>query len=149
MLAKRESSSPERFIICSIMLHSYEVMTASRIITATAVVFILFLAGCSAKLPSSAEHLLVQRLGATKLFAVNELQDRTIEGFDYLGVFASFEVTSDFESLYHPTIVLRKKHSEADWSNADLFSIASTRPLQSIFELPQNEFVAILRRLPY
>jgi|GEM_PF-4943241 len=119
-------------------------MDATRIISATTLVLVLFLTGCTARLPSSAEQLLVQRLGATKLFAVNELQYRTVEGFDYLGVFASFEVTSGFESLYHPVIVLRKKHSETEWSNADLFSIGSNKPLDAVFQLPEPEFKAAL-----
>jgi hypothetical protein len=118
-------------------------MAASRIISVTTAVLVLSLTGCTARLPSSAEQLLLRRLGATKLFAVNELKYRTVEGFDYLGVFASFEVTSGFEALYHPEIVLRKKHSEVEWSNADLFSIGS-KSLASVFHLPDPEFIAAL-----
>ena len=121
-------------------------MTTQRLVSVTTVVLVLFLTGCAAKLPLSAEQLLVRRLGATSLFAVNELKYRTVEGSDYLGVFANFEITSGFESLYHPVIVLRKKHSEVEWSNADLFSIGS-KSLASVFQLPEPEFKAALHPL--
>jgi hypothetical protein len=118
-------------------------MAASRIISVATVMVVLSLTGCSDRLPSSAEQALLQRLGATKISSVHELRQRTVNGFDYLGLFATYEVPSGFEAFYHPKIILRKKHSDRDWSNADLFNIG-TKSLESVFQLPEPEFIAAL-----
>jgi hypothetical protein len=81
------------------------------------VLFTLVLAcasGCAANLPSSAETLLLRRLHAEKIIKIHEIRRRTIDDFDYLGLFATFEITWGFESWYHPEVVLRKRHSDAD-----------------------------------
>src|SRR4051812_25915547 len=80
-----------------------------------------FTSACGSRFPHSAETLLVQRLHARKLIKINDMRHRTIDGFDYLGVFGTFEITSGFESWYHPQVILRKRHSNTDWSDAELF----------------------------
>jgi hypothetical protein len=102
---------------------------------------------CASKLPSSAETLLVQRLHAQKLVKINEMRRRTIGDFDYLGVFGSYEVMWGFESLYHPQVVLRKHHSDGDWSSAELFFGAGS--LESLFTLSDAEFAKALRPWPH
>ena len=94
--------------------------------------------GCAAKLPASAEALLLRHLHAQKIIAVHDVRRRTIDGFDYLGVFATFKVESNFEKWYHPEVILRKKRSDPDWSHAEVFS--SRRRIADLFALPDAQF---------
>jgi hypothetical protein len=48
--------------------------------------------GCVAKLPSSAETVLLRRLHAEKIIKIHELRHRTIGDFDYLGAPAKTRV---------------------------------------------------------
>jgi hypothetical protein len=91
-----------------------------------------------AELPASAESLLVHRLNAQKLLSVHEVRNRIVNEFEYLGVFATFEVDSNFETWYHPEVILRKRRSDAEWSQADLFH--SRQRLADLFALPDLEF---------
>jgi hypothetical protein len=63
----------------------------------------------SAEIPPSVESVLLRRLDAEKIIEVHDLRQRTIGEFDYLGLFATFEVNSAFERWYHPQVILRKK----------------------------------------
>jgi hypothetical protein len=89
-------------------------------------------------LPASAEAFLLRHLRAQKIIAVHDVPRRTIDGFDYLGLFATFEVESNFEKWYHPEIILRKKRSGPDWSHAEVFS--SRQRIADLFALPDAEF---------
>jgi hypothetical protein len=53
------------------------------------------------QLPSFAEPLLLDRLHGEKIVEVHEIRQRTMGDFDYLGLFATFEVNSSFERWYH------------------------------------------------
>ena len=55
--------------------------------------------GCAAKLPASAEALLLRHFHAQKIIAVHDVRRRTIDGFDYLGVFATFKVESNCREM--------------------------------------------------
>jgi hypothetical protein len=94
--------------------------------------------GCAGELPSSAEPLLLDRLHAEKILDVHEIKQRTIGAFAYLGLFATFEVNSSFETWYHPQVILRKRRSDPDWSKAELFH--SRKRLIDLFALPDAEF---------
>src|SRR6266567_5608716 len=101
---------------------------------------------CASRLPRSVEPLLLQRLHAQKIVKIHEVRRRTIDGFDYLGMFGTFEITWGFESWYHPQVILRKHHSDADWSGAKLFSGAGR--IESLFTLSDAEFTKALRPWP-
>jgi hypothetical protein len=105
-----------------------------------------FTSGYASPLPSSAQPLLLRRLHAQKIVKIHEVRRRTIDGFDYLGLFGTFEITSGFESWYHPEVILRKRHSDADWSRAELFSGAQR--IESLFALSDAEFTKALRSWP-
>jgi hypothetical protein len=94
--------------------------------------------GCAAKLPASAEALLLRHLHAQKIIALHDVRRRTIDGCDYLGLFATFEVESNFEKWYHPEVILRKKRSDPDWSHAEVFS--SRQRIADLFALPNAQF---------
>jgi len=94
--------------------------------------------GSAGGLPSSAELLLLDRLHAEKIVEVHEVRQRTIGNFDYLGLFATFEVKSSFETWYHPQVILRKRRSDPDWSKAELFH--SGERMIDLFALPDAEF---------
>ena len=104
--------------------------------------FLILLAGvtsgCAAGLPPSAESLLLRRLDARRLINVHEVQHKSVNGFDFLGVFATFETDWSFEQWYHPRIVLRKKRSDPDWSQAELFH--SRKGVIDPFALSDAEF---------
>ena len=93
---------------------------------------------CAAKLPASAEALLLRHFHAQKIISVHDVRRRTIDGFDYLGLFATFEVESNFEKWYHPEVILRKKRSDPDWSHAEVFS--SRQRIADLFALPDAQF---------
>jgi hypothetical protein len=120
------------------------VMRRSPVILLAALVTLT--TACESKLPHSAQALLVQRLHAQKLVRINDLRRRTIDGFDYLGVFGTFEITWGFESWYHPQVILRKRHSDADWSGAELFFGAGS--LDYLFTLSDAEFTKALQPWP-
>jgi hypothetical protein len=108
--------------------------------------------GCGAKLPASAETFLLRHLHAQKVIEVHDVRRRTIDGFDYLGLFATFEVESNFEKWYHPEVILRKKRSDPDWSHAEVFS--SRQRIADLFALPDAQFEQalfppLLQRLQY
>jgi hypothetical protein len=69
---------------------------------------------------------------------VHDVRRRTIHGFDYLGLFATFEVESNFERWYHPEVILRKKGSDPDWSHAEVFS--SRQHIADLFAFPDAQF---------
>ncbi len=92
----------------------------------------------SAEIPPSVESVLLRRLDAEKIIEVHDLRQRTIGEFDYLGLFATFEVNSAFERWYHPQVILRKKHSDPNWSQAEFFH--SGKRLVDLFALPDAEF---------
>ena len=113
-------------------------MTVTRLHGALLTVLAAVTCGFAAELPSTAESLLLDRLHAKKIVEVHAVRRRTIGDFDYLGLFATFEVNSSFESWYHPEVILRKRRSGADWSQAELFQ--SRRRVIDLFGLPDNEF---------
>lgn len=113
-----------------------------RLQLALAALLAVFASGCSSTLPASAEPLLLRRLHAQKIVTIHEVRRRTIDGFDYLGLFGTFEITWGFESLYHPEVILRKRHSEADWSKAELF--LSSQRIEPLFSLSDAEFTKAL-----
>ena len=94
--------------------------------------------GCAAQLPPSVEGVLLSRLDAEKIIEVHDVRQRTIGEFDYLGLFATFEVNSAFERWYHPMVILRKKRSDPNWSQAEFFH--SRQRLVDLFALPDAEF---------
>jgi hypothetical protein len=93
---------------------------------------------CAAQLPPSVEGVLLSRLDAEKIIEVHDVRQRTIGEFDYLGLFATFEVNSAFERWYHPMVILRKKRSDPNWSQAEFFH--SRQRLVDLFALPDAEF---------
>ena len=121
-------------------------MGASRFPLLLVAVVVALASGCAAKLPSSAETLLLRRLHAEKILKIHEVHRRTIDDFDYLGLFATFEITWGFESWYHPQVILRKHHSNSDWSRAELFS--SKQRIESLFALPDADFTKALTAWP-
>jgi hypothetical protein len=92
----------------------------------------------AAELPPSVEPVLLRRLNAEKILEVHDMRQRTIGGLDYLGLFATFEANSAFERWYHPEVVLRKKHSDPKWSQAEFFH--SRQRVVDLFALPDAEF---------
>ena len=94
--------------------------------------------GSAAEIPPSVESVLLRRLDAEKIIEVHDLRQRTIGEFDYLGLFATFEVNSAFERWYHPQVILRKKHSDPNWSQAEFFH--SGKRLVDLSALPDAEF---------
>jgi hypothetical protein len=48
---------------------------------------------CVPNLPAFAGAPLLQRLHAQKIVKIHELRERTIDDVDYLGLFATFEIT--------------------------------------------------------
>ena len=94
--------------------------------------------GSAAEIPPSVEPVLLRRLHAEKIIEVHDMRQRTIGKFDYLGLFATFEVNSAFEKWYHPQVIVRKKHSDPNWSQAEFFRSASR--LVDLFALPDAEF---------
>jgi len=121
-------------------------MAAARFLLALVALLVALASGYAAKLPSSAETLLLRRLHAQKIIKIHEVRGRTINDFDYLGLFATFEITWGFESWYHPEVILRKQHSDADWARAELFS--SSKRIEPLFALSDAEFTKALRPWP-
>jgi len=93
---------------------------------------------CAAEIPPSVEPVLLRCLGAEKIIEVHDMRQRTIGDFEYLGLFATFEVNSAFERWYHPQVILRKRHSDPTWSQAEFFH--SGKRLVDLFALPDAEF---------
>ena len=73
------------------------------------------------ELPATAEKRLLEQIHHNKVVYIREMAYARRRGFDYLGIFAGFEKNSGFESVWHQTLVLRKKSDEPDWSKAELF----------------------------
>jgi hypothetical protein len=94
--------------------------------------------GCAAELPPSVEQVLLSRLHAEKIIDVHDVRQKTIGEFDYLGLFATFELNSAFERWYHPEVILRKKRSNPNWSQAEFFH--SRQRVVDLFPLPDAEF---------
>jgi hypothetical protein len=113
-------------------------MATARFPLALCVSLAAVTSGCGAKLPVSAETFLLRHLHAQKIIEIHDVRRRTIDGFDYLGLFATFEVESNFEKWYHPEVILRKKHSDPDWSHAEVFS--SRQRIADLFALPNAQF---------
>ena len=72
-------------------------MAITRPLLTLVICFARVASGCAAELPHSAELLLLKALNARKFLEVHEVRYRTANGFDYLGVFATFEADSGFE----------------------------------------------------
>jgi hypothetical protein len=113
-------------------------MASARFSVALVMLIAAVASSNAGKLPVSAEPLLLHRLHAQKIIAVHEVRHRSIDGFDYVGLFGTFEVTWSFESWYHPEIILRKKRSDPDWSHAELFR--SEQRIGPLFALPDDQF---------
>jgi hypothetical protein len=94
--------------------------------------------GSAAELPPSVEQVLLNRLEAEKIIDVHDVRRRTIGEFDYLGLFATFEVNSTFERWYHPEVILRKKRADPNWLQAEFFH--PRQRLVDLFALPDTEF---------
>lgn len=118
------------------------VLVRSMTITRFSVALLISLAtatcGSAAELPPSVEQVLLSRLDAEKIIEVHDVRQKTIGEFDYLGLFATFEVNSAFERWYHPKVILRKKRSDPNWSQAEFFH--SRQRLVDLFALPDTEF---------
>jgi hypothetical protein len=104
---------------------------------------ILAVTGCKRGLPPSATSLVLRCLHAKKVVESRETRQRTIGEFDYFGISLTLEIDWSFESWYHPDVILRKRHSDGDWSRAELFSSEDLSTTQ-VFELSDDAF---LRRL--
>jgi len=102
--------------------------------------WLVFQTGCRRSISPSAERLVLRCLGAEKIVEVRDVRRRTINGFDYNGVALTVEVTSGFESWYHPAIIMRIRHNSSDWAKADLFSCEDLS-IQQAFELSEPEFL--------
>lgn len=113
-------------------------MSAARFPLALCIAMAAAMSGCARKLPGSAEALLLRHLNAQKIIKVHDVRHKTVNGFDYLGLFATFEVESNFERWYHPEVILRKKSSESDWSHAEVFFARQRMP--DLFALPDAQF---------
>lgn len=113
-------------------------MATARFPLALCISLALATSGCAAKLPASAAALLLRHLHAQKIIAVHDVRRRVIVGFEYLGLFATFEVESNFEKWYHPEVILRKKRSDPDWSHAEVFF--SRQRIADLFALPGAQF---------
>lgn len=92
-------------------------------------------------LPRSAYLVLLKELHADKVLGADNIKRRTVDGFDYLGFQGEFEISWGFESVYHPEVVLRKRHSDFDWSKA---SVLSRPGLNETFRLSDKQFVRAL-----
>jgi hypothetical protein len=105
----------------------------------------LCIAGSHPQLPPSAEKALVQRFlgNKGKVAYIEYIRQRHIASFDYLGVQATFEVTDNFESLYHPLVVLRKRQTDSDWLQADFFSCGSNH-IPQLFVMSESDFLKAL-----
>jgi len=102
--------------------------------------------GSAAEIPPSVEPVLLRRLHAEKIIEVHDVRQRTIGEFDYLGLFATFEVNSAFERWYHPQVIVRKKHSDPNWSQAEFFHFGQR--LVDLFALPDAKFQKALTPWP-
>ena len=105
------------------------------------VLFAVVTTVCASDLPRSAYPVLLKELHADKVLGADQIRRRTVHGFDYLGFQGSFEIPWGFEGVYHPEVVLRKRHRDSDWSKATLFSCPS---LKEAFRLPDKQFVRAL-----
>jgi hypothetical protein len=103
--------------------------------------------GCAPGLPPPAESLVLHCLHAKKVIDTRETRQRTIGEFDYFGISLTLEIDGSFESSYHAALILRKRHSDKDWSHAELFSHETFSTTQ-VFELPADEFLRHLHPWP-
>lgn len=106
-----------------------------------------FQTGCGPAIPSSAEPLLLRCLSAEKIVKVSEVRRRAMDGFDYMGIALTAEVTGGFESWYHTVVILRKPQTAKNWGQADLFS-CETLSIAQAFELTESEFLRHLHPWP-
>ena len=113
-------------------------MAITRLAVALLILVAAATRGSAAEIPPSVEPVLLRRLDAEKIIEVHDVRQRIIDEFDYLGLFATFEVNSAFERWYHPQVILRKKHSDPNWSQAEFFH--SAQRLVDLFALPDAEF---------
>ena len=84
-------------------------------------------------LPRTAEQFLLAKLQGKKISGISQMVFRRFRGFDYLGVEGGFEVAwgASWEKAFIHDFVLRKKVSDPDWSNAELFD--PTMPVIALF----------------
>ena len=97
-------------------------------------------------LPPSAYPVLFEQFHAEKILGADNIKQRTVDGFDYLGFRGRFEVwqrvPAGFDPIYRPEVVLRKSHADSDWSKASVL-VCSGR-LNETFRLPDKRFVRTL-----
>jgi hypothetical protein len=91
------------------------------------------------KLPPSAERPLLHQLRAVSVIEVHDLRQRRIGQFDYLGFAGEFSITWGFEGIYHPLVVLRRKHTDADWSKAKAFLVHAPE-IPTLFASSESDF---------
>jgi hypothetical protein len=108
---------------------------------AAVVLFAVVTSVYASDLPRSAYPVLLRELHADKVLGADQIRRRTVDGFDYLGFQGSFEISWGFEGVYHPEVVLRKRHSDSDWSKATVLSCPS---LNETFRLPDKQFIRAL-----
>src|ERR1700759_1202750 len=82
------------------------------------ILVIVFVTGCASRLPPSAQRGGVAGLHAGKVVLAENFKRRTVDGFDYVGFDGEFETSWSPEGNYQPEVVLRKRHSDSDWSRA-------------------------------
>ena len=109
-------------------------------------VCLLLVCACRAQvapeLPPSAKQRLAAELEAKDIRDIDVLLYRRRAFVDYLGIQAGFAVSWWWESAYRHAYVLRKKHSDPDWSKADLFDVRL--PLLTVLSGPtvlENELL--------
>ena len=94
------------------------------------------------ELPPSAKQRLATLLEAKDIRDVDFLIYRRESAFDYLGIQAGFEVAWWWESVFRHGYVLRKNHSDTDWSKAELFDVRlSVLTVLSGFPVLENELL--------
>jgi hypothetical protein len=96
---------------------------------------------CASNLPRSSYPVLLRELHADKVLGAYNVKRRVVDGFDYLGFQGEFETSWGFESVYHPEVVLRKRHADSDWSKA---TVLSCHGVNETFRLPDKQFVRAL-----
>ena len=93
-------------------------------------------------LPRSAYPVLLKELHADKVLGAYGVKRRAVDGFDYLGFQGEFEISWGFEGVYHPEVVLRKRHSDSDWAKAVVLSCRGS--LDETFRLSDRAFIRAL-----
>jgi hypothetical protein len=114
-----------------------------------ALLFILLVASSDAsplgRLPPSAKACLQTGLHTDAIGDIQEVTYRRISNFDYLGLLC--EYSRSWTSSQRGRFVLRKPHSEPNWSKAVIF--APDVDIPRLFRLPSRQFrLEVERPLP-